>query len=71
MNNRHAEVWGYLALLALHTGQAAEAEQATMWALRCELCNTQLLNEIGEQYMTLGRSVDACAHATCQSTDDA
>ena len=53
MNNRHAEVWGYLALLALHTGQAAEAEQATMWALRCELCNTQLLDEIGEQYMTL------------------
>ncbi|KAL0022439.1 hypothetical protein WJX79_000099 [Trebouxia sp. C0005] len=55
MNNRHAEVWGYLALLALHTGQAAEAEQATMWALRCELCNTQLLDEIGEQCMTLGR----------------
>ena len=71
MNNRHAEVWGYLALLALHTGQAAEAEQATMWALRCELCNTQLLDEIGEQHMTLGRSVVTCAHASSQSTDGA
>ncbi len=71
MNNSHAEVWGYLALLALHTGQAAEAEQATMWALRCELCNTQLLDEIGEQYMTLGRSVVTFAHALSRSTDDA
>ena len=71
MNNRQAEVWGYLALLALHTGQAAEAEQATMWDLRCELCNTQLLDEIGEQYMTLGRSVITCAHVLCQPTNDA
>ena len=71
MNNRHAEVWGYLALLALYTDQAAEAEQATMWALRCELCNTQLLIEIGEQYMTLGRSVITCAHVLCQPTNDA
>ena len=55
MNNRHAEVWGYLALLALHTGQEAEAEQAMMWAHRCELTNVQLLDEIGEQYMTMGR----------------
>lgn len=55
MNNRHAEVWGYLALLALHTDQEAEAEQAMSWARRCELSNVQLLDEIGEQYMTLGR----------------
>ena len=55
MNNRHAEVWGYLALLALLTAQEAEAEQALTWALRCELSNVQLLNEIGEQYMTMGR----------------
>ena len=53
MNNRHAEVWGYLALLALQTGLAGEAEQAMLWALRCQLCNTQLLDELG--YMTLGR----------------
>lgn len=58
LNNRHAEVWGYLALLALHTGQdVAEAEQAMLWALRCDLQNLHLLEEIGEQYMTLGRSV--------------
>lgn len=55
MNNRHAEVWGYLALLALHIGQEGEAEQAMTWACRCELSNVQLLDEIGEQYMTLGR----------------
>ena len=55
MNNRHAEVWGYLTLLALHTGREAEAEQALIWALRCELSNVQLLDEIGEQYMTMGR----------------
>ena len=57
MNNRHAEVWGYLALLALHTGQEGpEAEQAMLWALRCDLRNLHLLDEISEQYMTLGRS---------------
>lgn len=55
MNNRHAEVWGYLALLALHIGQEAEAEQAMTWANRCELSNVQLLDEVGEQYMTMGR----------------
>ena len=56
MNNRQAEVWGYLALLALQTNQAQEAEQALKWALRCELSNAQLLDEIGEQYMNAGRS---------------
>lgn len=55
MNNRHAEVWAYLALLALHTNQAQEAEQALKWALRCQLCNAQLLDEIGEQHMHTGR----------------
>ena len=59
MNNRHAEVWGYLALLALQTGLESEAEQAMLWALRCQLQNTQLLNELGEQYITLGRSNSA------------
>lgn len=56
LNNRHAEVWAYLALLALHANQAQEAEQALKWALRCQLTNAQLLDEIGEQYMNMGRS---------------
>ena len=55
MNNRHAEVWAYLALLALQTDQIQEAEQALKWALRCELCNARLLDEIGEQYVNAGR----------------
>ena len=55
MNNRHAEVWGYLALLALHMDQESEAEQALTWARKCGLSNVQLMDEIGERYITMGR----------------
>ena len=55
MNNRHAEVWAYIALLALQTDQLQEAQQALKWASRCELRNAQLLDEIGEQYMKAAR----------------
>ncbi|KAL3148806.1 hypothetical protein ABBQ32_001690 [Trebouxia sp. C0010 RCD-2024] len=55
MNNRHAEVWGYLAFLALHMDQEPEAEQALTWAHKCGLSNVQLLDEIGERYITMGR----------------
>lgn len=68
MNNRHAEVWAYLALLALQAGQPQEAEQALKWALRCELGNAQLLDEIGEQYMKAARYAFVLTPSTCAST---
>eukprot|EP00118_Oscarella_pearsei_P027440 m.311063 g.311063 ORF g.311063 m.311063 type:complete len:1084 (+) comp59046_c0_seq1:3-3254(+) len=46
LNNADPEVWGYLAMVCLHTGRKVEAEQAYKYALKVNLCDQKLLDEI-------------------------
>ncbi|XP_043935317.1 cilia- and flagella-associated protein 70 [Protopterus annectens] len=46
LNNTNAEVWGYLALVCLQTGRQLEAEQSFKYAVKLNLQNEALLQEI-------------------------
>ena len=47
LNNADPEVWGYLAMVCLRSGRKVEAEQAYKYALKVNLCDEKLLEEIG------------------------
>ncbi|XP_042197169.1 cilia- and flagella-associated protein 70 isoform X2 [Callorhinchus milii] len=44
--NSNSEVWGYLTLVCLKTGRKLEAEQSYKYAIKLNLQNQQLLDEI-------------------------
>ncbi|XP_075035232.1 cilia- and flagella-associated protein 70 isoform X2 [Mixophyes fleayi] len=46
LNNRNAEVWGYLALVCLKTGKQLEAEQSYKYTRKLNLQNQTLMTEI-------------------------
>ncbi|XP_060604488.1 cilia- and flagella-associated protein 70-like isoform X15 [Ruditapes philippinarum] len=46
LNNSDPEVWGYLSLVCLKTGRQLEAEQAYKYAIKVNLEDTDLLDEI-------------------------
>ncbi|XP_029431998.1 cilia- and flagella-associated protein 70 isoform X2 [Rhinatrema bivittatum] len=46
LNNKNAEVWGYLALVCLKTGRQLEAEQSYKYLIKLKLQNEDLLQEI-------------------------
>ncbi|XP_020371487.2 cilia- and flagella-associated protein 70 [Rhincodon typus] len=52
--NMNAEVWGYLTLVCLKTGRKLEAEQTYKYALKLNLQNRKLLDEINQLQKTLG-----------------
>ncbi|XP_041062560.1 cilia- and flagella-associated protein 70 isoform X2 [Carcharodon carcharias] len=52
--NTNAEVWGYLSLVCLKTGRKLEAEQTYKYAVKLNLQNKQLLDEIHQLQKTLG-----------------
>jgi Tfp pilus assembly protein PilF len=53
LDNRNAEVWGYLALLCLSvpTPRLVEAAQCVDQSVRCGLTSASLLRELGNAYM--------------------
>ncbi|XP_067859836.1 cilia- and flagella-associated protein 70 [Heptranchias perlo] len=52
--NSNAEVWGYLTMVCLKTGRKLEAEQTYKYAIKLNLQNKQLLDEIHQLQKTLG-----------------
>ncbi|XP_052275784.1 cilia- and flagella-associated protein 70-like isoform X5 [Dreissena polymorpha] len=46
LNNSDPEVWGYLSLVCLKTGRQLEAEQAYKYAIKVNLEDTELMDEI-------------------------
>ncbi|XP_069761499.1 cilia- and flagella-associated protein 70 isoform X2 [Narcine bancroftii] len=52
--NSNADVWGYLTLVCLKTGRKLEAEQTYKYALKLNLGDQQLLDEIRQLQQTLG-----------------
>uniref|UniRef100_A0A8C9VVL7 Cilia and flagella associated protein 70 n=1 Tax=Scleropages formosus TaxID=113540 RepID=A0A8C9VVL7_SCLFO len=48
LNNTNAEVWGYLSLVCLQAGKRLEAEQSYKYAIKLDLQNEKLLQEIKE-----------------------
>nr|XP_016854376.1 PREDICTED: cilia- and flagella-associated protein 70 [Anolis carolinensis] len=46
LNNNNAEVWAYLALVCMQGGRQLEAEQSYKYAVKLELANELLLQEI-------------------------
>ncbi|XP_043568013.1 cilia- and flagella-associated protein 70 isoform X1 [Chiloscyllium plagiosum] len=52
--NMNAEVWGYLTLVCLKTGRKLEAEQTYKYAVKLNLQNKKLLDEINQLQETLG-----------------
>ncbi|KAL2101966.1 hypothetical protein ACEWY4_003727 [Coilia grayii] len=54
LNNANAEVWGYLALVCLLMGRKLEAEQSYKYALKLNLQNKPLLEEIEDMQRHVG-----------------
>ncbi|XP_074658992.1 cilia- and flagella-associated protein 70-like isoform X2 [Tubulanus polymorphus] len=54
LNNYDPEVWGYLSLVCLKTGRQLEAEQAYKYALKLNLQDGDLLNEIRQVQTEVG-----------------
>ncbi|XP_073218710.1 cilia- and flagella-associated protein 70 isoform X2 [Lepidochelys kempii] len=54
LNNNKAEVWAYLALVCMQGGRQLEAEQSYKYALKLELKNEELLQEIHEVQRMVG-----------------
>ncbi|XP_026095970.1 cilia- and flagella-associated protein 70 [Carassius auratus] len=54
LNNRNPEVWGYLSLVCLQTGRKLEAEQSYKYALKMNLQEESLLEEIHELQSRVG-----------------
>uniref|UniRef100_A0A8C1UA43 Cilia and flagella associated protein 70 n=1 Tax=Cyprinus carpio TaxID=7962 RepID=A0A8C1UA43_CYPCA len=54
LNNRNPEVWGYLSLVCLRTGRKLEAEQSYKYALKMNLQEESLLEEIHELQSRVG-----------------
>ena len=46
LNNKAPEVWAYLSLICLKTNRPLEAEQAYKYAIKLNLDNQSLLDEI-------------------------
>lgn len=46
LNNKAPEVWAYLSLICLKTNKPLEAEQAYKYAIKLNLDNQELLEEI-------------------------
>jgi len=51
LDNRNAEVWGYLALLCLSVKRLVEAAQCVDQSVRCGLTSASLLRELGNAYI--------------------
>uniref|UniRef100_A0A8C3RU01 Cilia and flagella associated protein 70 n=1 Tax=Chelydra serpentina TaxID=8475 RepID=A0A8C3RU01_CHESE len=54
LNNNNAEVWAYLALVCMQVSRQLEAEQSYKYALKLELKNEELLQEIQEVQRMVG-----------------
>ncbi|XP_066496470.1 cilia- and flagella-associated protein 70 isoform X1 [Tiliqua scincoides] len=54
LNNHNAEVWAYLALVCMQGGRQLEAEQSYKYAIKLELANQDLLQEIKEVQSAVG-----------------
>ncbi|XP_044836703.1 cilia- and flagella-associated protein 70 isoform X2 [Mauremys mutica] len=54
LNNNNAEVWAYLALVCMQGGRQLEAEQSYKYAVKLELKNEELLQEIHEVQRMVG-----------------
>lgn len=54
LNNSDPEVWGYLSLVCLKTGRQLEAEQAYKYAIKVNLEDTDLLDEIIKTQQEVG-----------------
>ncbi|XP_034987278.1 cilia- and flagella-associated protein 70 isoform X2 [Zootoca vivipara] len=54
LNNNNAEVWAYLALVCMQGGRQLEAEQSYKYAVKLELANEELLQEIHEVQLEVG-----------------
>ncbi|KAK7502734.1 hypothetical protein BaRGS_00005984 [Batillaria attramentaria] len=54
LNNTDAEVWGYLSLVCLRTGRKVEAEQSYKHAVKLNLQDGELLNEIHAEQRKVG-----------------
>ncbi|XP_063791124.1 cilia- and flagella-associated protein 70 isoform X2 [Pseudophryne corroboree] len=54
LNNRNAEVWGYLALVCLKTGRQLEAEQSYKYTRKLNLQNQTLMTEIHQLQEEVG-----------------
>ncbi|KAK3092740.1 hypothetical protein FSP39_006770 [Pinctada imbricata] len=54
LNNTDPEVWAYLSLVCLKTGRQLEAEQAYKYALKLNLQDEDLLNEIHDVQQKVG-----------------
>ncbi|XP_053131743.1 cilia- and flagella-associated protein 70 isoform X2 [Hemicordylus capensis] len=54
LNNNNAEVWAYLALVCMQGGRQLEAEQSYKYAVKLELDNKDLLQEIKEVQLAVG-----------------
>ncbi|KAL4238526.1 Cilia- and flagella-associated protein 70 [Mactra antiquata] len=54
LNNSDPEVWGYLSLVCLKTGRKLEAEQAYKYAIKVNLEDTELLDEIIKTQQEVG-----------------
>lgn len=54
LNNSDPVVWGYLSLVCLHTNRKVEAEQSYKHAIKLQLQDTDLLNEIHAEQKRTG-----------------
>ncbi|KAM6423983.1 cilia- and flagella-associated protein 70 isoform 2-T3 [Liasis olivaceus] len=54
LNNNNAEVWAYLALVCMKGGRQLEAEQSYKYAVKLELDNPDLLQEIKQVQSEVG-----------------
>ncbi|XP_043090031.1 cilia- and flagella-associated protein 70 [Puntigrus tetrazona] len=54
LNNRNPEVWGYLSLVCLQTGRKLEAEQSFKYAVKMNLQEETLLEEIHKLQSRVG-----------------
>ncbi|XP_044289430.1 cilia- and flagella-associated protein 70 [Varanus komodoensis] len=54
LNNNNAEVWAYLALVCMQGGRQLESEQSYKYAVKLELVNKDLFQEIKEVQAAVG-----------------
>ncbi|XP_029140573.1 cilia- and flagella-associated protein 70 [Protobothrops mucrosquamatus] len=54
LNNSNAEVWAYLALVCMKGGRQLEAEQSYKYAVKLELDNPDLLQEVKQVQLEVG-----------------
>ncbi|XP_026559918.1 cilia- and flagella-associated protein 70 [Pseudonaja textilis] len=54
LNNSNAEVWAYLALVCMKGGRQLEAEQSYKYAVKLELDNLDLLQEVKQVQLEVG-----------------